>query len=185
MSDYFSQNAKRPAYTVINEENNKHVQSNLNEKEQTVCDLSFSCVKLLTFVQKLKRMIEMVSKEYPGEEKDIYTLVRYLKSKKFKVKAAYKSYHKRMEWIKNFKPHQISMEEDVCIQQAAKGKGFWYGRDKKGRPILYMRAVNHLKNASATETEDTYRFFSLLIETGRHMLLPPPNDQVCSHFAHI
>eukprot|EP01027_Heterolobosea_sp_BB2_P019389 GEZU01027215.1.p1 GENE.GEZU01027215.1~~GEZU01027215.1.p1 ORF type:complete len:282 (-),score=69.38 GEZU01027215.1:534-1379(-) len=65
-------------------------------------------------------------------------LPRYLRARKWDLKAAYDLLLKTILWRREYKPDQISIEE--VKWQTEKGNTYINGFDKNGSPILYLRA---------------------------------------------
>lgn len=145
----------RDVYTVVNEEYNKIQWELLSEKERGM----------------VNELISRLSADYPHDVKDIVTLVRFLRARKWNLEKSETMFRSRMKWIEEYKPHKIT-EKDVeaCCKA---GKAFYYGRDKLNRPILVIRAACHF---AGDDRDQFYKYFVFLSEMGKMMLPPPPND---------
>jgi hypothetical protein len=84
-------------------------------------------------------------------------------------------YRNRMKWIEENKPHRI--QEDEIKSQIKTGKAFFHGHDREGRPILIIRAANHIPSSDEEGKQKDLKFMFYMIELGMMLLPAPPNNQ--------
>lgn len=147
----------RKKYTVVNAEFNKLYEAQLS-KEETA---------------KLEQFIAALKSDFPEDVQDTYTLIRFLRARKWNMNDAEKLYRERMKWIGEYKPHMLT--EASVKEQIAMGKMFWYGKDKqvrwkkiiihyKGRNLLVYRAAHHFPNQQSAD--EVLRLFIYNAEIG-------------------
>lgn len=151
-------NTPRETYTVINEEANRKA---LNQLTSPQYDL-------------LHRLQKNLEQDFPLDCKDICMLVRHLRAKQWSIHDAETQFRSRMQWINSYKPHQLRLDDPAIQRDIASSKAFWFGRDKKNRPIFVYRAEFH--KANTNELANDLKFFTLLSEHALHFIDDPPND---------
>lgn len=117
-----------------------------------------------------------------GGTDDIDGLVlRFLRARKWNVKAAFSMLTECLRWRKEFGVRKLMMEGERLFSPIplTSGESFFWKHDKQRRPVIIMRGKLH--RPSAQSPKDMMSFSVYQMETGRK-LLQPGVDKVCLLF---
>jgi len=94
-------------------------------------------------------------------------LIRFLKSRKWDICAAFVNLIECLRWRKNFGVRDLLASGEKGLHQPSlkSGKLFLMNRDNHGRTVLHIRARLHNKNDQPAE--DVMRYFVYMTEIGR------------------
>ncbi|KAI9140807.1 CRAL-TRIO domain-containing protein [Paraphysoderma sedebokerense] len=110
---------------------------------------------------------------YSGPYHPTDLLLRYLRARKFDVRAAFNMLLETSLW--RSKSHlQLIIEKGeraIAKNLLASGEAFYYKVDKLGRPVIYINVKNHLR--SVNTQEELERFLKYQIEIGVIILKRP------------
>lgn len=117
-----------------------------------------------------------------GGTDDIDGLVlRFLRARKWNVKAAFAMITECLRWRKEFGVRKLMVEGERAFNPVplVSGESFFWKHDKQRRPVIVMRGRLH--RPSAQSPKDMMLFSVYQMETGRR-LLQPGVDKVCLLF---
>lgn len=101
---------------------------------------------------------------YAGVQDDSI-LLRYVRAKHMNLQKAEMALRQTMEFRMKYRPDLLS--KSVVAEDGKVPKGFWFGKDKKGRDTIYVYPGRHLPGL--TTREETYLYAIWLFEQGMHL----------------
>ncbi|KJE90365.1 hypothetical protein CAOG_01687 [Capsaspora owczarzaki ATCC 30864] len=121
-------------------------------------------------------------------------LARYLRARDWDVEKAHQLMLGTLTWREEFKVHEISPEDPLIVEEGLTGKTYRHGRDRAGRPIIYMKprfqntknyaeqvryTVHHLEQAMRSmNLHEGVEQMTLLIDfQGYSVMNAPPMSQ--------
>jgi hypothetical protein len=128
----------------------------------------------------LKNLQKMLEKSFPEDVKDHNIIYKFLRAKKFNLVEAEKQFTEYKKWVDQTKPHEYHHDDEDIQDEIKLAKAFIYGKDKKKRPILIIKAGRHFP--SKENFSKTLKLLLLLCEEMRRQLPPPPNDQFLAFY---
>ena len=99
-------------------------------------------------------------------KEDDYFFYRFLKAMSFDPAMACVSLLAMVRWRREFRPWELPVER--LQKEVAAGKAYYHGTDKKGRPLLIIKASQH--SASQRDFEDCRMFACFCMELVCHLL---------------
>ena len=108
-------------------------------------------------------------------------ILRFLRARKWNVKAAFSMITECLKWRKEFGVRKLMVEGERAFSPVAlvSGESFFWKHDKQRRPVIVMRGRLH--RPSAQSPKDMMSFTVYQMEMGRR-LLQPGVDKVCLLF---
>jgi len=109
---------------------------------------------------------QMKFSELKGEEKefvDVRCMIRYLKARDWDLDKSEKMLNNSLNWRKEFKPQSIKAKD--ISEESRTGKLYTYGKDKYGRPIVYMRPARENSTNSELQLKNLVYFLERTIKT--------------------
>ena len=111
-----------------------------------------------------------------GLENPDCVLLRWLRARKWQVPAAVQHMMDTLRWRQEWGLRKLMAngENDLIPEECASGKIYSTGQDKKGRPVTYVHAREHIK--AQYPLEGTEKLIILFMETSRHLVQYPHED---------
>ncbi len=104
-------------------------------------------------------------------------VLRWLRARKWDINNALEQFIDTLKWRNQWGVNQLiaNGESDLSREEIEKGKAFYIGYDRKGRPIHYVSIKDHIKGEFSSEQTQKLTVFAM--ELGRK-LLHYPNETV-------
>eukprot|EP01080_Neovahlkampfia_damariscottae_P002242 gene2242-2416_t len=133
------------------EENDEHFLKELTKEERGLVE------QFKSKYQDLEK-----PKDDPGFVINNLTWIRFLKARKWKLNDSIELFEKWIKFRKETKPHEIKRE--MVLNEIKCEKGYWFGQDKEGCPIIVVKIYNHDSNVRIFQESINYALY--MAETG-------------------
>jgi hypothetical protein len=121
--------------------------------------------KQLEWLDKLNELIQNDSNLSEKEKRwcDAPCLARFLRAREFDLEKSHEMLLNCLKWRMEYKPDEVKAD-DVIVEMKNEGKLYINGKDKFGRPIVYMRPGRD--NTGAPEKDVKVKYLVYLMEKG-------------------
>jgi len=142
--------------TITDEEEDEKFLENLTKEE---LDL------VLKFKSKYSNI--EIPKEDPGFIINNLTWIRFLRARKWKLNDSIELFEKWIKFRKEIKP--FSIKSEIILNELKCEKGYWFGNDKEGCPIIVVKIYNHDSNIRNFQESINYALY--MAETGMKLAM--------------
>jgi hypothetical protein len=138
-----------------------------------VGDLSEAQQQMLDKMKDKLNTIETPLLDIKNKIMDDPVILRFLRARQFDFDKSYEMIMGMLKWRNEFQGISVAgINPAMCLNELKTGKSFFFGYDKKGRPVTYVRARLH--DPGQVDALENQRFTVLQMEFGRVAMMPPP-----------